>query len=124
LRKLIAAWIKATKFARTNSGESAEEWAIQEILDKHYSGKHEEIWQFILEVIDNTDSEWVLGCLGAGPLEDLIVARASEYFDRITNEVKRSAKFKKALAVVNLDADDTPLYKEIYHLADVEPPFE
>lgn len=124
MEELVDTWIVATERSRLEPGRAADNWAIQEVLDMHLRDDHEEIWKIILSITSATDSEWVLDCLGAGPLEDLLIKHAPEYIERISIEAGASPKFKRALASVWLDENDTPLYKSIYSIAGVEPPFD
>lgn len=121
---LVSAWISATEKSEGNPGASADDWAIQKVIDLHYDGEHVEIWKIILAIVDATESKWVLECVGAGPLEDLLTHHAPEYIERVVREAKSSTKFKTALSAVWLDEDDTPLYKQVYEVCGIEPPFE
>ena len=124
MKELIDSWIKATELSQNDPGFSADNWAIQKVLDMHMDGEHEAIWKIILGIVSATKSDWVLGCLGAGPLEDLLVSHTPQYIERIAIEAETSPKFKRALTSVNLDADDTSLYKKVYEIAEVDPPFD
>ena len=124
MKDLIDSWVKATELSQNNPGFSANNWAIQKILDMNMEGEHDEVWKIILGIVSATESDWVVGCLGAGPLEDLLVYQAPEFIERIAIETETSPKFKRALSSVCLDADDTPLYKRVYEIAGVDPPFD
>lgn len=121
---LINEWIESTKKAEGNPGAGSGDWAIQKVLDLSSDGCWDQVWDFILGVTVSTDSDWVLSCLGAGPLEDLLCSKCAEYLDRVADCANRSDKFKKALRSVWLDSSDTPLYSEIYKIAGIEPPFD
>jgi hypothetical protein len=122
--ELVKAWIEATEGSENDPGKNSDNWAVQKVIEMWLNDEHEQLWATIISITNNTESDWVLECLGAGPLEDLLRTYASNYIDRVAEEVKKSKKFKKALSSVWLDEEDTTLYKKIYEIAEVGPPFD
>ena len=57
----------------------------------------EAVWRFILKVIAKQPSEWALGMLAAGPIEDLIGACGEDFIDRIEAEARRDPIFRRTL---------------------------
>ena len=57
----------------------------------------EECWQGILAVVRRRPSDWVLGMLAAGPLEDLLIRSGSEFIERVEVEARQSSDFRLML---------------------------
>ena len=57
----------------------------------------ETIWRFILKVIAKRPSEWTLGMLAVGPIEDLIGECGDEFIDRIEAAAQRDPIFRRTL---------------------------
>jgi hypothetical protein len=95
-------WVEAYIAAQEQGGVDGDHplwWAIDrffELMHEH----PEDCWQAILAVLDTTNSESVLGILGAGPLEDLIHEHGPEFIDRIEFEARENPPFKALLASV------------------------
>ena len=62
-----------------------------------HEGHAEDIWRFILKVIERRPSEWALGMLAAGPVEDLISTCGCDFIDRIEAEAHRNPLFRETL---------------------------
>ncbi len=80
-------------------------------------------WQFILRVIVRNPPEQVLGVLSALILEDLLTAHGPDFIARVAEEAGKSSVFKRLLAQVWVDSGDTPVWREVYEIAGVSPPF-
>lgn len=57
----------------------------------------ETVWRFILKVVAKRPSEWTLGMLAAGPIEDLIGVCGDDFIDRIEAEALRDPLFRRTL---------------------------
>ena len=57
----------------------------------------EECWQGILAVVRKKPSDWVLGMLAAGPMEDLLMCSGPLFIERIELEARRSPDFRNML---------------------------
>ena len=55
------------------------------------------VWRFILKVIAKRPSEWALGVLASGPIEDLIGEYGDEFIDRIEAAARRDPVFRRTL---------------------------
>lgn len=62
-----------------------------------YKGHAEDLWRFILKVIERRPSEWALGMLAAGPVEDLISMCGCDFINRIEVEARRNPLFRETL---------------------------
>ena len=75
----------------------------------------------ILKITDLAETDGMLGYLGAGPIEDLMLCHGQTIIERIAAEAKRNSKFKKALKAVQLEQKDTPIWERFYEIAETEP---
>jgi hypothetical protein len=57
----------------------------------------EAIWCFILKVVAKRPSEWTLGMLAVGPIEDLIGECGDAFIGRIEAEARRDPVFRRTL---------------------------
>lgn len=80
-------------------------------------------WAFILEVLTQQPSEEVLGVLSASLLEDLLTDHGPGFIQRVEAQAKASSVFKRLLGQVWLDPEDTPVWRNVYSIAGVSPPF-
>lgn len=55
------------------------------------------VWRFIVKVIARRPSEWALGVLASGPIEDLIGEYGDEFIDRIEAAARRDPVFRRTL---------------------------
>lgn len=80
--------------------EGSNFWAYQ-VMGGLINGKPEIAWQILLEVIQKTNDEEILGLIGAGELEDLIREHPHLVIDRIEIRAQSDIKFKKVLSNVD-----------------------
>lgn len=83
----------------------------------------EHAWQFILAVIARKPPPQVLATLSSLLLEDLLTAHGQQFIERAAHQAAMCGVFKKLLGAVWLDSEDTPVWREVYAIAGVEPPF-
>ena len=67
----------------------------------------------ICEILETNPRKDVLGYLGAGPLEDLLLKNC-EYIDIAIERTKNITLLKECLAHVNLDKEDCPNSQTLY----------
>ncbi|MDZ7862294.1 DUF6869 domain-containing protein [Acidovorax sp.] len=80
-------------------------------------------WQFILAVIARKPPQQVLQVLSALLLEDLLTAHGPLFIERAARQAATCDVFKKLLGDVWLDPEDTPVWRDVYAIAGVKPPF-
>lgn len=69
-------------------------------------GHAETLWRFIERIVEQRPSEWALGMLAAGPLEDLIGECGEAFIDRIEAAAERDHVFRRTLhGVCNVGAN-------------------
>ena len=57
----------------------------------------EAVWRFIVKVVARRPSEWALGVLAAGPIEDLIGEFGDDFIGRIERMAQRDPVFRQTL---------------------------
>lgn len=120
---LVTEWI----IGQSHGGVGTPEWNCRESLMLDVLAMPEEnpelAWNFILEVIEQCPSEDVLGILSASLLEDLLTDHGPHFLTRVVEQAGKSPLFKQILGQVWLDEEDTPVWRQIYEIAGVTPPF-
>ena len=98
-------WIEATEeqlLGNSLSGKG-EEAAVN--LLELVSDNPDGAVAVILQIIEHQPSERVLNCLGAGPIENLLV-KYPEYLEKLIATVPDPSALKKCLLHVNTDPED------------------
>jgi Family of unknown function (DUF6869) len=97
--KLIRHWILYNE-AKEGSPEREEYyWAEEKITD--YVEKDPELaWEYLLKILSCEISQWAVGLLAAGPLENLLSDFGPQLIDRVEKEARINPKFRLALTGV------------------------
>lgn len=123
LDHLVDEWI----IGQSHGGVDSEEWkSRQPLMLQVMSWPDDEpelAWQFILAIIARKPPQQVLQVLSALLLEDLLTAHGPLFIERATRQAAACDVFKQLLGAVWLDSEDTPVWREMYAVAGVEPPF-
>jgi hypothetical protein len=83
----------------------------------------EDAWEVILALVDATKADTLLQAIGAGPLADLMTLHGEEYIALVEQAAAADFRFCMAMTGAWLDGEDTPVWKEYYKIAGIEPPF-
>ena len=116
-------WIELCNFEQDTNEYESRFWAWEALNGCVYD-EPDIAWSIILMILEKTDSEKVIGNLGAGPLEHMMCQNDRFTLDKIENEFNDNKKLKECMTHVWLDKEDTGLYKTFYDLVGLEPPFE
>ena len=120
--KLISSWIAASNADINSPIYKENNWAI-DIFINLPDKNPELLWELIQKIINTEKNENILDNLAAGPIEDLMCNYGEEIIERVKKEAKENVIFKKCIQGVWLDSNDTPVYKQFYEAAGIEPPF-
>jgi hypothetical protein len=60
----------------------------------------EDAWSTILRLVELAPDDRVLANVGAGPLEDLLCLQPHAFIDRVENQARSDAKFRRCLSGV------------------------
>jgi hypothetical protein len=71
-----------------------------EILDDLVENDPEAAWTIITAIVHHPESARVIGAVGAGPLERLMVGYARLFIDRVEQAAAHDEQFRKALSSV------------------------
>lgn len=74
-------------------------WAWKR-LDELTESEPEEAWRVIEAIRHTNGTDFILGNLGAGPLEDLLSDHGDQFIDRVEALALRDAQFRKLLGAV------------------------
>lgn len=104
---LVSAWIQLQRLPQDSSEASSLMWAAEDFNLMSITSP-DECWQIILMVIEQTDDDWVLTNLAAGPLENLLAMHSDQAIEWIEGEVKKNSRLRDILDGVwkNLIPDD------------------
>jgi hypothetical protein len=98
ISSLAKAWIEHHLHSKGAVNE-ATFWAWQRLYELIQS-EPEKAWKVIEAIRQANGSDWNLGNLGAGPLEDLLAEHGDEFIDRIESLARQDAQFRKLLGAV------------------------
>lgn len=97
-------------------------WAWEDMNE--YVSRYPDIaWKVIIRVLELTESEHIIDCLGAGFLEHLMCEHDQVTLNLITSELPDNSKLALCMSTVRLRVSDTKLYKRFYGLINIEPPY-
>jgi len=122
ISNLISAWFEMTKAPLYTEKNEENFWAY-ETLGTLCRNDPALAWNIILRLINQSPSNKIRATIAAGPLEDLLYHHCAEIIDKVKFEADRNPIFRNTLAGVWLSSEDTPLWKQFYEIAGVEPPF-
>lgn len=71
--------------------------AAYHFMDELVGPIAEECWQGILAAVHRRPSDWVLGMLAAGPVEDLLACSGVQFIERIEIEARQNPDFRRML---------------------------
>ena len=74
-------------------------WAC-EAVDVMVRKEPEAAWSMILRLIELSPDDYVLASVASGPLEDLLGLQAYAFIDRVENQARQDAKFRRCLSGV------------------------
>lgn len=74
-------------------------WA-REAVNALVRERPEEAWSMILRLIELSPDDRVLADVAAGPLEDLLGLQPYAFIDRVVNQARHDAKFRRCLSGV------------------------
>ena len=100
---LLAArnWIESARWLQQRRNEdlpdAGELVAYLDLIDD-VKANPECVWRIICLICELPEASDVLGLLGAGPLEDLLVVHGPSFIERVSTHASTSAQFRSALS--------------------------
>lgn len=89
MNNLKEKWIEYT---HTNDKALFEAWeALNDLVFK----KPQQAWKVILDILEQTESDEIIGNLAAGPLEDILSEHGDVFIDEVEIQARQNPKFTK-----------------------------
>jgi len=114
--KIADAWIKLYHLPEESEERESNFWAFERLGDLCRDDP-ESAWRVIEEILQKDSSDVILSNLGAGPLEELLVAHSKRFIDRIESRAGQDAKFRKLLGAVWQSEIPADVWKRIKAVA-------
>jgi hypothetical protein len=115
-REIAATWIAMHHLPRQSPQTEVYFWAFERLSDL-VRDDPEEAWG-IMEMVRRLDgADVILSNLGAGPLEDLLVAHGDKFIDRVECLAKSDEQFAKLLGVVWKNRMSEEIWKRVKAVA-------
>lgn len=111
MKKLIETWVFAQNVDVESADYESVSWAIDEMYDLAIEDP-DKLLSVITEILKVDSSQRVLGAIGAGVLEDLLVHNGDGYIDKLVDLSESNADFKKCLSFTFIDENDVS--KNVY----------
>lgn len=105
MNKLITTWLQAQNVNIQSQEYDEVGWAVDELFNLAYE-KPEELLSVITNILEIDSSQRVLGAIGAGALEDLIVHHGDRCIDKVVELSLLNKKFKAAINFTYIDKND------------------
>lgn len=113
---LVAAWIRRYEdLEQTGSGttDEGENFAPYQAMDAIVLHDPNRAFDVIVQILENTQNEFVLSNLAAGPLEDLLVRHGIIIIDRVERQAKFDDRFRDLLAGVWRNAISEEVWQRV-----------
>ena len=111
---LAVDWIKSAEIQlKRGSLEDAYAGPIVELLDLCGTSPRKAL-EVIYEIISCDPSDEIIGYLGAGPLEELLIYNCEQFIDELIEKSKIDERLMLCMKSVNLDDSECTRAKEFY----------
>jgi Family of unknown function (DUF6869) len=91
-------------------------WWAWEGLQQAIESRPNEAWQIILRLVEEADSDDLIGAIGAGPLEDFVGKHGPSFLSQIREEAARNGKLRAALKHGWLTPSENSVVKDLVEL--------
>jgi hypothetical protein len=117
MNDLIATWLRAQSIEIESSEYAEVGWAVNKLFDMAHDDP-DALLTIVVNILEVDSSPKVLGAIGAGVLEDLLVHHGDEYINTMVELAERNKNFKACLRFTYLDKDDvsTLVYQKYQEL--------
>jgi hypothetical protein len=101
----IAAWLRA-QYLPIEGNEYAEvSWAVNELFDLAHDAP-DKLLPLVIEILKVDASKTVIGALGAGVLEELLIFHGDEYVDKLAELCESNKNLEECSKLIHLDMND------------------
>lgn len=105
MSELIKTWLSAQSIDVESNEYADVSWAVDELYDLAHDDP-EKLLTNVVEILKTDSSPRILGAIGAGVLEDLLVYHGNDCIDTIVKLSKSDKNFKASLHFTYIDKDD------------------
>jgi hypothetical protein len=116
LDNIADAWIKLHHLPEESEERERNFWAFMRLREL-IRDDPEAAWSVIGKMLERDTSDAILSNVGAGPLEDLLVAHGARFIDRIEKRSDGDATFKKVLGTVWKNAMSEDVWQRVKAVA-------
>jgi hypothetical protein len=115
LSQIAEAWIELY-YLPEDAPEREDKFWSYERLSELIQEDPEAAWS-VIQIIRREGSDLILSNLGAGPLEDLLVAHGDQFIDRVETLAEQDAQFRKLLGATWQNSMPPGLWRRIKAVA-------
>lgn len=116
LDDIADAWIRLHHLLEESEERERNFWAFMR-LSELIRGDPEAAWSVIEKMLERDTSDVILSNVGAGPLENLLVAHGASFIDRIEKRAESDMTFKKVLGTVWKNAMSEDVWQRVKAVA-------
>jgi hypothetical protein len=116
LDNIADAWIRLHHLPEESEERERNFWAFMRLREL-IRGDPEATWSVIGKMLERDTSDAILSNVGAGPLEDLLVAHGARFIDRIEKRAESDMTFKKVLGTVWKNAMSEDVWQRVKAVA-------
>ena len=102
---VISTWLRAQYLPIEGSEYVAASWAVNRLFDFAHDAP-DELLPIVVEILKIDSSKTVVGAIGAGVLEELLVQHGDKYIDALTELCKSNKNLSICLQYIHLDMND------------------
>ena len=114
MKDLIDTWLKAQEVDVESEEYEELGWAVDYLFDLAYDSPGE-LLEIVEKILEKSDSETVVGALGSGPIEEMLVSNGNLVIKDVETLVENNSKFSECLKYTYIDEQDSSpaVYKKI-----------
>jgi hypothetical protein len=123
ISELAEGWLRL-QYSKIDTAEYASNFWAEGDMWKLKEIHPEMCWEAIVAIIRTDSSDFILGNLAAGPVEELLARHGPRLIERITSDSKRNQQIPKMLKSVWRNDIDQETWSKIAQLAGQRPTLE
>jgi len=108
--ELIAAWIRYHQQSKPQNDDP--DFAAWEKLNDLIHERPSQAFNLVEQIISKTEDKRVLGSMGAGPLEDLLVSHGEQFVDKVLDNARQDEKWRFVLGCVWINSANNATVKD------------
>ena len=105
MKDLIATWLRAQYLPVESIQYGKVSWAVNELFELAHDAP-DKLLPLVLEILKFDASEIVIGAIGSGVLEELLIHHGDEYFDKLAELCESNESLRNSAKFIHLDMND------------------